>query len=162
MTSARGRGRERGRPGMTSGAGPRRGRALEVGRCRCSRLREEGREAQRAGAPGGTRIPRKVSWGKACDKLVPHVLQGKGDLFSFVRDFLNNFLAVLSISWLHGLFSSWGEPGLLSRCSVQPYHCGGCFCWGGPASEVVTQGPVTPWLVGSIPDQGSNPYLLHW
>lgn len=75
---------------MTSEAGPRRGRALEVGRCRCSRLREEGREAQ--GAPGSLQ---KVSWSKACDKLVPHVLQGKRDLFSFVRD-----VTFLIIFWL--------------------------------------------------------------
>lgn len=32
----------------------------------------------------------------------------------------------------------------------------------GRALIVVTHGPITPWLVGSVPDQGSNPRLLHW
>ena len=36
-------------------------------------------------------------------------------------------------SWLRGLFSSCGEPGLLSSYGVQASHCPGFFCWGARA-----------------------------
>ena len=80
---------------------------------------------------------------------------------------------------MYGLFSSCGERGLASSCSVQASHCGGFsrlehWLRGAQASVAV---PSVLWSADSIvmvyglscsttrgifPGQGWNPCLLHW
>ena len=111
-----------------------------------------------------------------------------GYLFSFFffkKDYL--FLATLGLlCCLHWVFSSCGEQGLLSNCSVQASHCGGFSCCRAQASVVTasvvralglqSMGSVVTahglsccWTCGIFLDQESNPcpcigrlILYHW
>ena len=65
-----------------------------------------------------------------------------------------------------GLFSSCSERGLLSSCSAWPPHYRGFSCCRARAldtgSVVVWHGLGCSVTRGNLPDQGSNPCLLHW
>ena len=65
------------------------------------------------------------------------------------------------------LFSSCSEQGLLSSCSARASHCGGFSRCRARVPDV--RAPVVavqelscPTAHGILPDQGSNPCLLHW
>ena len=59
------------------------------------------------------------------------------------------------------------RAGATLRCSARASHCGGfscCGAWalGARASVVVAHGLSCSTACGIFPDQGSNPYPLHW
>ena len=64
-------------------------------------------------------------------------------------------------------FSSCSEQGLLSSCSARASHCGGFSLCRASAPDarapvIAVQGLSCPAAHGILPDQGSNPCLLHW
>ena len=76
-------------------------------------------------------------------------------------------------------FSSCSEGGATPHCGVHASHCGGpsrCGAWApgvwasavvahrlqSTGSAVVAHGPSRPAACGILPDQGLNPYPLHW
>ena len=82
-------------------------------------------------------------------------------------------------SLLCTLFSSCGEWGLLSIFCSWTYHCGGFPCCGAWPLECVSFSSCGSWVLehrlvvvmlalicsmacGILPDQGSNPCILHW
>ena len=83
--------------------------------------------------------------------------------FFFFRGFTGCFFWL----WLHRLFSSCGEQGLLSSRSAWASHCGGVSSYGARALQHRLKSCGTHRLSGSTVcwiflDQGSNPCLLHW
>ena len=52
---------------------------------------------------------------------------------------------------LHGPFSSCGEQGLLSSCSVRASHCGGFFCCGAQALQLIGINSCTVWAYVVVP-----------
>ena len=77
-----------------------------------------------------------------------------------------SFLAVLGLRGFFQAFSSCGQQELLSGCGVRAFHCSVfscCRAWalGHVGSVVVALGLVAP-ACGIFPDQGLNPWPLHW
>ena len=88
-------------------------------------------------------------------------------VFKFFHLFIYYFWLREALGAALGLFSSCGEQGLLSGCSVPASRGGGSSCLG--AQALGTQASVTvvrvlscPWAGGIFPDQGSNSCPLHW
>ena len=65
---------------------------------------------------------------------------------------------------LHGLFSSGGEWGLLSRCSARASNCCIFSCYGAQArgTQASSFGTQAWLLSGIFLDPGLNLCLLHW
>ena len=113
---------------------------------------------------------------------IPWYFQGLGSLqplplavsctfFFFLR--FHFFLAASSLYCWAGVFSSCGQCGLLSSCSIQVSHfrhfsCPEAQALGLPGSRVHAQGTVAIETFsysashGIFPDQGSNPCPLYW
>ena len=76
------------------------------------------------------------------------------------------FMAALGLCCCTQVFSSRGEPELLSSCGTQASGCSdfSCGAWalGAQASVVVACRLSCPVACGIFPGQGSNSYPLHW
>ena len=81
-------------------------------------------------------------------------------------------LAALGLRWSAWAFSNCGERGLLSSCSVQASHSSSSS-WGaqamgegfsscGAQAQQLRHRLSRPTACGILPDQRSNPWLLHW
>ena len=95
--------------------------------------------------------------------------------FSFTKGSLihSTHICLFIYFWLRwGLrccagFLQLQRAGATLRCSVRASHCGGFSCCGAQAldaraSVVVAHGLSCSTACGILPDQGSNPCLLHW
>jgi len=89
-----------------------------------------------------------------------------GNPLSLIKKNFYYFLAALGFRCYTRAFSSCREEGLLSRCGAGASYCGGFSCDARPlgawASVVVAHGLSCPMACGIFPDQGSNPYPLHY
>ena len=90
-----------------------------------------------------------------------------GNPLSFIKKRIYHFLVALGLRCCTRAFSSCREEGLLSGCGAGASHCGGFSCCdaralGAWASVVVAHSLSCPMACGIFPDQGSNPYPLHY
>ena len=86
---------------------------------------------------------------------------------------INNKIWVIYLSFggpgfslLHGLFSHCREQGLLTSWGARASHLGGFSCCGAwalePRLSSEAHGLSCSEVRGIFPDQGLNPYPLHW
>ena len=102
---------------------------------------------------------------KAVSTLETHLLISFFNSKKFF--YLLYFLAALGLCCCTQAFSSCREEGLLSSCGAGASHCSGFSrcdaraldAW---ASVVVAHGLSCPMACGIFPDQGLNPYPLHY
>ena len=84
--------------------------------------------------------------------------------FSFFKIYL--FMAVLGLRFCVRAFSSWGGRGLLLSWCAGLSLSRPLLLWSTGSrragSVVVAHGPSCSAACGIFPDQGSNPFLLHW
>ena len=82
-----------------------------------------------------------------------------------LKDFF--FFLILFIIGCAGSSPAHGEQWLLSSLGAQASYCSGFSCCraqvlGPVGSVVVARGLSCPKACGTFPDEGSNPYSLHW
>ena len=87
-------------------------------------------------------------------------------LVFFKKICLFTYFGCAGSSLLHGLFSSCGKRGLLSRCRAWVSHCSdfcyGAWALGSQASIIVAKGLTSSVACGIFPDQELNPCPLRW